>query len=54
MMLRRNSPDFAEKFNDCFRQMSYLAKYKSDDRIDSNIRKISYSRYNRSTSRSKD
>lgn len=42
-MLRRNSPHFQEQFNNCFKQMSYLAKAESGDIIPSDTRGFLFS-----------
>lgn len=53
-MIRRNSAHFQDQFNDCFRQMSYLAKDTDDDIVPSPERKVFYSRFNRKKCRRKD
>lgn len=53
-MIRRNSPHFEEQFDACFERMSYLAKQDPDDKIPSNVRKVSYSRYKRKKCRRSD
>jgi len=54
IMIRRNSPAYQEQFDECYRQMSYLAKDKSNDAIPSDVRKIFYSRYNKQQARNAD
>jgi hypothetical protein len=53
-MIRRGSPKFEEKFDACYKRMSYLANDKKDDIIPSDQRKIFYSRYKRKKCRRKD
>ena len=54
IMIRRNSPAFQDQFDECYKQMSYLAKEKSDDVIPSDVRKVFYSRYNKKKARNAD
>ena len=53
-MLRRGSAHFEENFNECYRQLSYLAMKKKNDVIPESTRKVSYSRYKRNKCRRSD
>ena len=53
IMIRRNTPEFQEQYDDVHRQMSYLAKSEADDVTPSNRRKVFYSQYKRENSRPK-
>lgn len=52
IMIRRNSDNFEEQFDKCFKQASYLSKRKPTDKVASNERKVFYSKFRNGKSRS--
>lgn len=52
IMIRRNSDDFEDQFDKCYKQASYLAKQKPSDKVKSSERKVFYSKFRNGKSRS--
>ena len=52
IMIRRNSDKFEEQLDKCFRQSTYLCKQKQSDQVESNERKVFYSKFRNGKSRS--
>ncbi len=53
IMIRRNSPEYKNQYDQTFRQMSYLAKKDDDDITPQGEKAVFYSQFRRGKSRSK-